>query len=169
MLNLSNSLSLLRAPLAFIFLVEDTTLRLSAIVLAMLTDSIDGYLARRYQGTTRFGAILDPAMDKFFVLFALVVFLLEKKLLPWEAGAMLSRDFSLCLFGLYLSFSGQWQNYELRAIRWGKITTALQFFILIGLTLGVSFSWHLYGSFIVLGALALFELFQFKGHKKIVT
>src|SRR5581483_12415887 len=99
MLNLSNSLSLLRAPLAFLFLLENTTLRLVAIVLAMLTDSIDGYLARRYQGTTRFGAILDPAMDKFFVLFALVVFVLEKKLLLWQAGAMLSRDFALCLFG----------------------------------------------------------------------
>lgn len=162
MLNLSNSLSLLRAPLAFLFLVENTTLRLVAIILAMLTDSVDGYLARKYQGTTRFGAILDPAMDKFFVFFALIIFVIEKKFVLWQAGAMISRDFALCLFGIYLSISGYWQSYEFRAIRWGKISTALQFFVLIGLTLNVSFSWHIYSVFILFGILALIELFQFK-------
>ena len=33
----------------------------------MFTDSIDGYIARRSKSVSRFGAILDPAMDKFFV------------------------------------------------------------------------------------------------------
>src|SRR3989344_5038171 len=137
MRNLSNSLSLLRAPLALFFLFENTTLRLIAILLAMITDSIDGYLARRTQSTTRLGAILDPAMDKFFVLFSLGVLLTEGRLAPWEVCAMLSRDVALCLFGIYLSLSGYWQSYEFRAIRWGKITTALQFLVLIGFTFGI--------------------------------
>jgi CDP-diacylglycerol--glycerol-3-phosphate 3-phosphatidyltransferase len=162
MLNLSNSLSLLRAPLAFLFLVENQTLRLIAIVLAMLTDSVDGYFARRYHATSRLGAILDPAMDKFFVVFALTVFLLEGRLEVWEACSMISRDFSLCLFGIYLSLSGYWQSYEFRAIRWGKITTALQFIVLIALTFGLTLPWYLYVTFIVFGALALYELLQFK-------
>lgn len=162
MLNLSNSLSLLRAPLAFLFLFDNPALRLIAIVLAMLTDSVDGYFARRYQAASRLGAILDPAMDKFFVLFALTIFLSEGKLQPWEASAMISRDFSLCLFGIYLSLSGYWQSYEFRAIRWGKITTALQFVVLIALTLGLILPWYLYTTFILFGALALYELLQFK-------
>lgn len=162
MFNLSNSLSLLRAPLALLFLFESPTLRLLAILLAMLTDSIDGYLARKWHTTTRFGAVLDPAMDKFFVVFCLGILLSEHRLLPWQGLMMISRDFALCLFGLYLSLSGLWQSYVFRAIRWGKITTALQFVVLIALTMGFSIPWYLYIAFVIFAGLALVELFQFK-------
>jgi CDP-diacylglycerol---glycerol-3-phosphate 3-phosphatidyltransferase len=162
MLSLSNGLSFLRAPLALLFLVESTTWRVIAIILAMLTDSIDGYLARRNRSASSFGAILDPAMDKFFVIFGLGVLLMEGKLEIWQACAMISRDFFLCVFGIYLSLSGHWQAYECKAIRWGKITTALQFFILIGLTLHFVFPWFVYALFILFGCLAFIELCQIK-------
>jgi CDP-diacylglycerol--glycerol-3-phosphate 3-phosphatidyltransferase len=162
MFNLSNSLSLLRAPLAFLFLFESTTVRLIAILLSMLTDYIDGYLARKWHTTTRFGAVLDPAMDKFFVFFCLGVLMSEHRLLPLQGLMMISRDFALCLFGLYLSLSGLWPSYEFRAIRWGKITTALQFVVLIALTWGFTINGYLYGAFVVFASLALIELFQFK-------
>jgi|SRR5580700_1817901 CDP-diacylglycerol--glycerol-3-phosphate 3-phosphatidyltransferase len=160
MLSLHNSLSFLRAPLAFLFLVENTTCRITAILLAMLTDSIDGYLARRYQAVTRFGAILDPAMDKFFVFFALIVLFIENKLEAWQALAMVSRDFFLLLFGLYLSLTGHWESYRFTSIRWGKVTTALQFLILIGVTSGIFFPTYLYSIFVLFGILAFIELWQ---------
>lgn len=162
MWNLSNSLSLLRAPLALLFLIDNEMLRLMAILLAMLTDSIDGFLARRYHQTTRIGAILDPAMDKLFVFFALAIFLGEQRLELWQACVMLSRDIALCLFGVYLGTTGLWQSFEFRAIRWGKVSTALQFVVLIGLTFGVVFPWYAYTLFILFGCLAFYELFQFK-------
>jgi CDP-diacylglycerol---glycerol-3-phosphate 3-phosphatidyltransferase len=162
MFNLSNSLSLLRAPLAFLFLLESPTLRLAAILLAMVTDSMDGYVARRWHTTTRFGAVLDPAMDKFFVVFCLGVLFSEHKLELWQAVVMISRDFALCLFGLYLSLSGLWHSYKFRAIRWGKITTALQFIVLIALTWGILIPSYLYSAFVIFAGLALIELFQFK-------
>jgi CDP-diacylglycerol---glycerol-3-phosphate 3-phosphatidyltransferase len=167
MLSLSNSLSLLRAPLAFLFLVENTTLRIIAIVLAMLTDSIDGYLARRRKAVTRFGAILDPAMDKFFVFFALSILLMEGKLELWQACSMISRDFFLCLFGLYLSLTGYWQHYQFTAIRWGKVTTALQFLVLVGLTLGLIFPSYFYAVFVLFGMLAFIELWQIKKNARL--
>lgn len=162
MLSLSNGLSLLRAPLAFLFLVENTHLRILAILLAMLSDSVDGYLARRRKAVTRFGAILDPAMDKFFVFFTLTVLLLEGRLELWQACAMISRDFFLCFFGAYLSFAGCWEGYQFRSIRWGKITTALQFLVLIGLTLNVTFSYFVYLVFVIFGSLAFLELCRIK-------
>ena len=160
MLSLSNSLSLLRAPLAFLFLSESSTLRISAILLAMFTDSIDGYLARRSHSTTQFGAILDPAMDKFFVFFALSVFYVEGKIELWQACAMVSRDFFLCLFAAYLSLADLWQNYKYKSIRWGKVSTALQFIVLIGLTLGIQFPIYVYIVFILIGSLAFLELIR---------
>lgn len=162
MLTASNSLSLVRAPLAFLFLQESSTLRIIAIILAMITDSIDGYLARRSQSASRFGAILDPTMDKFFVYFAMTVLFMEHKTASWEMAAMLSRDFFLCLYGLLMAAAGRWRTIVFRAIRWGKVTTALQFIVLIGLVLGISFPWYIYISFIIMGWLAFLELFQIR-------
>lgn len=162
MLTASNSLSFIRAPLAFLFLQDNSTLRIIAIILAMITDTIDGYLARRSQSVSRFGAILDPAMDKFFVYFAMTVLFVESKLAPWEMAAMLSRDFFLCLYGLLMVATGRWKSVIFRAIRWGKATTALQFIVLIGLVLGVSFPWPIFASFVVMGWLAFMELFQIR-------
>jgi phosphatidylglycerophosphate synthase len=138
------------------------TCRLLAIFLAMLTDSIDGYLARKRRTTTQFGAILDPAMDKFFVFFSLGILLVEKKLELWQGCSMVARDFSLCIFGLYISLSGQWNAYECKALRWGKVSTALQFLVLIGLTLGYKPPSFLYVIFILFGVLAFIELFGMK-------
>lgn len=162
MFNASNSLSFIRAPLAFLFMQENSTIRIIAIILAMITDSIDGYLARKSRSTSRFGAILDPTMDKFFVYFALSVLFLENKMATWEMVAMLSRDFFLCLYGAIMLATKRWKSIVFRAIRWGKITTALQFIVLIGLVLGVSFPSVIYLSFIIMGWLAFMELFQFK-------
>lgn len=158
MLSLSNGLSFLRAPLAFLFLIEDVHVRIMAIALAMFTDSIDGYLARRNRSVTRFGAILDPAMDKFFVFFALTILLVEGKLELWQSLAMISRDFFLCAFGLYLSVTARWKIYECKSICWGKVTTALQFLVLVGLTLSYRFPPYLFYVFTLFGVLAFIEL-----------
>ncbi len=160
MITLSNGLSLVRAPLAFLFLQENATLRFLAIFLAMITDSIDGYLARRYRSASKFGAILDPAMDKFFVYFALTVLFSEGRLATWELLAMLSRDFFVSLYALLMLISGNWNRVELRPLRWGKVTTALQFIVLMGLTLQHDFSSIVFASFIAMGCFAFYELIQ---------
>ncbi|MCI0381487.1 MAG: CDP-alcohol phosphatidyltransferase family protein [Chlamydiae bacterium] len=162
MFSLSNGLSILRAPLALLFLFDDILLRITAIILAMITDFIDGYLARRRRSTTQLGAILDPTMDKLFVFIAFTVLFFEHRLELWQILAMISRDFALCLFGLYLAMTGNWQAYRFKAIRWGKVTTALQFLVLICLTLHFSVPSFVYAIFILFGFLAFVELFQIK-------
>lgn len=159
MFNLSNSLSFLRGPLALLFLLESPSWRMSAVLLAMLTDSIDGYLARKRKSVTRFGAILDPAMDKLFVFFALTILCFEDRLALWELCAMISRDFALCFFALYLRLSRRWKTYAFQSIRWGKATTALQFMTLIGLILNYTFPPYLYAIFALFGLLAFLELY----------
>lgn len=42
-------------------------------VFAAMTDWLDGYLARRFNATSRFGAFLDPVADKLIVAVALIV------------------------------------------------------------------------------------------------
>ena len=160
MLNPSNSISFLRAPLALLFIIESTMLRVILVLLAMLTDWVDGYLARRYRYTSQFGAVLDPIMDKFFVYFALTILFIEGRIEVWQAIAMISRDFFLFVFALYLIIKKSWTGYRFKSIRWGKITTAAQFSVLIALSLKLTFPPYLYGVFIAFGALAFVELIR---------
>jgi len=158
MLNYSNILSFSRAAFALAFLQDNVVIRVCAILLAMVSDFLDGYLARLSKHTTQFGAILDPIMDKFFVFFVGGVLYLEDRLGGWELSALISRDLFLCLFGLCLLCLRAWQEYECKALWWGKITTALQFFILIGLTVGCFFPWYIYLAFVVMACCAFLEL-----------
>lgn len=158
-LTLSNFISLLRAPLALLFLSDNFFYRSLAIILAMITDSLDGYLARRFRSTSQFGAFLDPLMDKFFVFFSVSILISEGELATWEALALISRDFAVLFFGLLLIFRGSWSDFQFRSIWSGKITTTLQFFVLLGLTLHLTIPLYLFWCFIVLGLLALCELY----------
>lgn len=158
-LTLSNFLSILRGPLALLFMMDNAFYRTLAILLAMITDSLDGYLARRYRMTSQLGAVLDPLMDKFFVFFAVSTLMLEGNLKLWEALALISRDFAVLFFGLYLALRGTWSNFQFRSIWSGKITTTLQFFVLLGLTFHIIIPIYIFWCFIALGILALFELY----------
>jgi len=158
MLTLSNVLSLSRAGFALAFLQENALVRLIAVVLAMITDFLDGFIARRSKSTTQFGAILDPVMDKFFVFFAGGILYLEGALALWQFVALVSRDLSLCVFGLYLLFVRGWKEYECRGIFWGKIITSGQFIILVGLTLQLQFNLFVYTAFFVMAFFAFLEL-----------
>jgi len=158
-LTFSNFLSLLRGPFAFLFMIDHSFYRGLAIVLAMATDILDGYLARRFNTTSQVGAVLDPLMDKFFVFFAIGILIHEGSLEIWQALALISRDFAVLLFGLYLALRGTWSNFQFRSIWCGKITTTLQFFVLLSLVFHFAVPIYIFLCFIVLGIFALFELY----------
>lgn len=159
MITVPNFLSLLRVPLALVFLQSNPIWRALAIVAAMITDGLDGFLARRYDMKSKVGVFLDPVMDKFFVIFIAVTFINEGSLGIYEALALICRDFSVVIFGIYLSFAGKLTSYRFRSIWCGKATTFLQFFALLGLTFGFAIPSIFYTIFIILGLLALAELY----------
>jgi CDP-diacylglycerol--glycerol-3-phosphate 3-phosphatidyltransferase len=152
-----NFLSCLRGPLALAFIIDHPFYRSLVIVLAMLTDSLDGYLARRYRMTSQLGAFLDPLMDKIFVFTVSLVLIAEGRFEIWEAFTLISRDFAVLIFGLYLALKGHW-SFQFRSIWSGKITTTLQFFVLLGLTFQYTIPVYVFYIFILLGVLALCEL-----------
>lgn len=162
MLTIPNFLSMLRIPLAFVFLQGNPFLRALAIILALVTDGLDGFIARRYKLVNSVGTLLDPLTDKFFVFFALSVLVSEHRL-SWEEGCILfCRDLSVMVYGVYLALKKRLVNYQFRSIWCGKITTVLQLFFLLTLTYYTQFKFpsYVYGIFIVLGVLAFVELYH---------
>lgn len=159
MFTIPNLITLLRFPLAFVFLQENPYYRAIGILLAMASDGFDGYIARRFKMISRFGTFIDPLADKFFVLFALGTFINEGSLQLWEAATMLCRDFSVVIFGFYLGLKGTLSQYQFRAILCGKIMTALQFVVLFGLIFQTQFPPFIFILFIVIGLSALVELY----------
>ncbi|MBE0440349.1 MAG: CDP-diacylglycerol--glycerol-3-phosphate 3-phosphatidyltransferase [Gammaproteobacteria bacterium] len=80
MLNLPNILSLVRIGLIpvliglyFLPYQSATTWATIVFAVASLTDWLDGYLARKWDQTSPFGAFIDPVADKLIVVVALVL------------------------------------------------------------------------------------------------
>ena len=71
------------------------------LVIAILTDVIDGYLARRFKEETRLGTFLDPTADKLFFGGGIII-LIIKYHLPWYYLLALSRDVLVAVVSLIL-------------------------------------------------------------------
>src|SRR4051812_29253406 len=92
-----NLLSLSRLLLAVLFVPAGRPARIALICLAAVTDFLDGWLARRTQTTSRWGALVDPIADRIFVLVAIVQYVLNSELSLLESLLLLSRDIATAL------------------------------------------------------------------------
>lgn len=92
------------------------------ILLAVLSDALDGYFARRAHEVTHFGKWLDPIAD-FVVIIAIVLYLVLSEIFPvWFFAFYLSRHFIIASLSLYCI------NYNymiLEANWWGKWATGI--------------------------------------------
>ncbi|NLT20358.1 MAG: CDP-diacylglycerol--glycerol-3-phosphate 3-phosphatidyltransferase [Syntrophomonadaceae bacterium] len=101
-MNIANSLTILRIfliPLfVFVLLIRipyGDYLAALVFIAAALTDSLDGYLARKLHQVTKLGIILDPLADKLLITAALIS-LVELGAMPgWIAIVILGREFAV--------------------------------------------------------------------------
>lgn len=88
--NLVTMLRLLGIPV-FCYLLLATDAYIAAVVVLAVgggTDFVDGFLARRLGQESKFGQILDPIVDRLYILVAVGV-LTVTGLLPWQYTAVL--------------------------------------------------------------------------------
>jgi phosphatidylglycerophosphate synthase len=116
--------TLLRLPLAVAFpLVHAPLWQLAIVAVAAASDVLDGIAARRW-GASRVGVVLDPIVDKIFMVVAFVT-IAERGLLAWyELAGVLLRDV-LAVVG----FVGTWLLHRPVAIparAGGKAVTIAQ-------------------------------------------
>jgi cardiolipin synthase len=83
---------ILVAPIVWSLREQRYALALGLILVAGLSDALDGYLARRFDWRTRLGGLLDPAADKL-LMFAAYVTLAWIGLVPsWFSAIVVGRD-----------------------------------------------------------------------------
>ena len=129
--NVPNALTVLRillVPLVGWLLLsqggEDQTLRwwaLAVFLVAIGTDWVDGYLARRQGLITSFGKLMDPIADKALIGTALVGLSIIDLLPWWVTVVILVREVGITLMRFVVIRRG-----VIPASRGGKLKTALQ-------------------------------------------
>lgn len=135
-----NVLSMLRLALVPVFLVlvvvGSYVAALVVLVVASLSDLLDGYLARRLGQVTRLGQLLDPAADRLYI-FAALVGLAANGLVPWWIVVVIvARDVMLLVLGVVLANHGYG---PLPVHQLGKVATFALFFGVPVIMLGLAF------------------------------
>lgn len=90
-------------------------------ILAIVTDSIDGLLARRQNLVTDFGKLLDPIADKVLIGSALITLSILGELWWWVTIVILVREFGITVFRLAVV-----RDRVIPASRGGKLKTIVQ-------------------------------------------
>ena len=118
---------------------------LLAFVVAGVTDTMDGHIARTRGTKTRLGAFLDPLADKLLLVAAFVTLTYKfPRILPfWLTALVLSRDLLLIVVAVLVMLTGG--HVQPAPTLVGKTSTVLQM-VTVGAALllvaGVSDPWH---------------------------
>jgi CDP-diacylglycerol---glycerol-3-phosphate 3-phosphatidyltransferase len=100
-MNLPNKLTTARLVLTAVFvlvfdlpLASRVSLALLIFVTAVITDYLDGEIARRHKLETDFGRLMDPLADKILMSAALVLACADLRVIPsWAVVLVLTREF----------------------------------------------------------------------------
>lgn len=102
-----NILSLLRLLLIPVFLVllvlGQFGWALLLIAVSAITDFVDGYVARHFNQVSRLGQLLDPAVDRLFILSTLLGLGWVGVLPWWLVAVIVARDVLLLVLGVVLA------------------------------------------------------------------
>ena len=93
-------------------------------IFAAVTDWLDGYLARKLNQASAFGAFLDPVADKLFVVGALIVLLFLGRVDPLVALIIIGREIAISALREWMAKVGQAKSVAVAFI--GKLKTVVQ-------------------------------------------
>ncbi|MDR1740963.1 MAG: CDP-diacylglycerol--glycerol-3-phosphate 3-phosphatidyltransferase [Synergistaceae bacterium] len=161
-MNLPNILSLTRvflAPLVLLFLSVHISgpvhfldflgaaptwgdlLAGGVFIVAALTDSLDGYIARKHKLVTTLGKFIDPLADKVLVIAAMVSLVELHRVPAWLVVVIITREFVVTGLRLVAAAEGQ----VIAASGGGKLKTVIQIIAVILLILdlpgGLAMMW----------------------------
>src|SRR3954449_5388046 len=96
----------------------------AVFVIAAVTDWFDGFLARRWNETSAFGAFLDPVADKLMVAGALLVLVEFRNLNAMIAFIIIGREIAISALREWMAQIGASKSVAVSSL--GKIKTTAQ-------------------------------------------
>lgn len=95
----ANKITLFRIMMIPVFLILAYTdagvWTVLVFLVAGLSDTLDGYIARHYDQVTDFGKFMDPLADKMLVLSAMCFFVERGQMPGWAVAVVLFREFAV--------------------------------------------------------------------------
>jgi CDP-diacylglycerol--glycerol-3-phosphate 3-phosphatidyltransferase len=128
--------------------------------LASLSDWLDGYLARRLNQTSEFGAFLDPVADKLLVVTVLIMLVGELNPLLAPTIVIIAREVLISALREWMATRG---HRETVAVAFsGKLKTTFQMIAIVALILVTESSpdWLLMTGFVMIYIAALLSLYS---------
>jgi CDP-diacylglycerol--glycerol-3-phosphate 3-phosphatidyltransferase len=132
---------------------------------ASLTDWLDGYLARKLNQCSDFGAFLDPVADKLLIAVTLVM-LAANYTSPWfvaPAAIMIAREILVSALREWMSGNNQRDSVAVGYI--GKVKTTVQMLAIIALlAAGPGYEWLILPGYILIyiaSVLTLWSMFVY--------
>ena len=162
--NILSALRVVAAPIAAVLILDGIDVAaLCVFVFAGLSDAADGYLAKRFALTSRFGAWLDPAADKLLMLASFVSLTMVGAVPLWLTVLVIGRDLAIVLgVGLARLLEAPLQVVPLTI---GKASTVVQVvyvaLVLLLLATGVSLPRLAFAGTVVVAIFALLSFFAY--------
>ncbi len=127
--NIITSLRILLVPVFLYFLAGDDIISaICILLLASITDMLDGFIARRWHQRTELGSYLDPAADKLLFISTFVIFSMKGDIPLWFTLAIILRDLIVVAGSFY--FRWKTSNFKISPTRMGKWSVFFQIIIL---------------------------------------
>ncbi len=136
-----NQITLLRLGFLPFFLIlisyEHYKLALLVLVVAALSDGIDGLLARRLNQRSPLGAYLDPIADKLLLSSSFIILAFKQKLAWWLTIIVLSRDVLILMVAVVILLISGYRPFP--PTIYGKLTTGLQILLVFMIVLSAAY------------------------------
>jgi len=129
--------------------------------LAIISDAIDGYLARKTKQKSQAGVILDPLADKILLMSAFIglgmvdKFPLGIKFPIWVILIVITRDI-IILLGVVVIYLVK-AKLDISPTKWGKLTTFFQMLAVVGVLLQFRFAYVLWTAAIIFTFISGFD------------
>lgn len=144
-MNLPNKITIFRVILVPVFLAfmlipgipGGKWIAFAVFIIASLSDTLDGYIARKYNMVTNFGKLMDPLADKLLVCSALICFITSRNLSCVVVVIIIAREFTISAIRLVAAESGT----VIAASVWGKLKTIFQMIMCCFMIADLPYSW----------------------------
>ncbi|NVK38558.1 MAG: CDP-alcohol phosphatidyltransferase family protein [Gammaproteobacteria bacterium] len=124
-------------PVAFCLWVEEYACAFVLFAFAGVSDGVDGYLARRFNWKSHWGAVMDPLADKLLLVTTAAI-LVFKSLLPlWLFIIMMGRDLMIVSGAAF--YRWRFGPYEVTPSLFGKASTFFQILLVLSLLIHAAF------------------------------